>query len=60
MTVADVIINVCMNCNYFNQEYEVCSGEILPIEHAIQKNAEGRGCCSKVKEWITQKMKENK
>lgn len=57
MTVADVIINVCTNCKFFNSAMEVCGGEILPIEKAILRNAEGRGCCSEVKDYIKEQNK---
>ena len=58
MTIADVIINVCMKCNFFNAGMEICGGELLPIDRAIQKNAEGRGCCEKVKEYIKEQKNE--
>ena len=52
MTVADVIIDVCKKCIFFNEDFEVCGGELLPIDKAILRNAEGRGCCEKVKQYL--------
>jgi len=41
--------NVCDKCNYFNKNMGVCGGEVLPIERAIMRNLEGRGCCKDIK-----------
>lgn len=32
---------------------EYVGGEVLPVEQAILKNAEGRGLCNDVKKFIT-------
>lgn len=37
----------------------VCGGEILPIEKAIMKNLEGRGCCNDIKN-IAELLKEKR
>ena len=53
MTIETIIKSVCENCNYYNKSFGVCGGEILPVERAILRNAEGRGSCANVKNFIT-------
>lgn len=50
--------NACDKCNYYNKDFGVCGGELLPIERAILKNLSGMGCCEDVKEYI-EKLKES-
>lgn len=42
---------VCSKCKFFNKDFDVCSGELLPIERAIIKNLEGRGNCRDIKDF---------
>lgn len=53
MTIETVIKSVCEKCKFYNKSFGVCSGEVLPVEKAILKNAEGKGLCDKVKNFIT-------
>lgn len=54
VTVGDYIgyfiKNVCCYCHYYNPLMGVCGGEVLPIEKAILRNLDGRGCCKDIKE----------
>lgn len=52
MTIETVIKSVCNNCIYYNKCFGICEGEVLPVEKAILKNAEGRGLCDNVKNFI--------
>ena len=53
MTIETVIKAVCEKCQYYNKSFGVCTGEVLPVERAILNNAEGRGLCDNVKNFIT-------
>lgn len=54
VTVGDYIgyfiTNVCCYCHYYNPLMGVCGGEVLPIEKAILRILDGRGCCKDIKE----------
>lgn len=54
-----LIKSVCSKCNYYNKTMGVCGGEILPIEKAILKNLEGRGCCNDIKNIVEQLKEQN-
>ena len=45
---------VCSTCKFYNKDFDVCSGEMLPIERAIIKNLEGRGVCRDIKDFAKQ------
>ena len=45
---------VCSTCKFYNKDFDVCSGEMLPIERAIIKNLEGRGNCRDIKDFAKQ------
>ena len=53
MTIKAVIKSVCEECEFYDKSFEICKGEILPVEKAILKNVQGRGLCEKVKSFIT-------
>jgi hypothetical protein len=53
MTIETVIKSVCEKCEYYEKSFGVCTGEVLPVERAILNNAEGRGLCDNVKNFIT-------
>ena len=53
MTIETVIKSVCEKCDYYDKSFGVCRGEVLPVERAILNNAEGRGLCDNVKNFIT-------
>lgn len=42
---------VCSTCKFFNKDFDVCSGEMLPMERAIIRNLDGRGNCRDIKEF---------
>ena len=50
---------VCSKCKFYNKEFGICCGEILPMERAIMRNIEGRGTCKDIKEFAEQ-LKEQK
>ncbi len=50
---------VCSTCKFFNKDFDVCNGEMLPMERAIMRNLEGRGNCKDIKEFVVQ-LKEQK
>lgn len=52
MNVDDVIENVCKKCKFYNRLLELCRGEVLPVQRAIERNAEGRGTCDDVKNFL--------
>ena len=52
MTIDEVIENVCKKCKYYIKALGICAGEVLPVERAILRNAEGRGLCNDVKNFI--------
>ena len=41
---------VCSTCKFYNKDFDVCGGEMLPMERAIMRNLEGRGTCRDIKE----------
>ena len=43
---------VCSTCKFYNKDFDVCYGEILPIERAIMRNLKGRGTCRDIKEFV--------
>ena len=45
---------VCSTCKFYNKDFDVCSGEILPMERAIIRNLEGRGTCRDIKDFAKQ------
>lgn len=47
-----IIKNTCSKCKFYNSNMRVCGGEVLPVERAILRNIEDRGCCSDVKQFI--------
>lgn len=53
MTIENVIKSFCSNCIYYDRHFGICKGEVLHVERAILKNAEGRGLCDKIKDFIT-------
>ena len=53
MTIETVIKSVCKKCDYYDKSFGVCRGEVLPVERAVLNNAEGRGLCDNVKNFIT-------
>ena len=54
--INEVIEKVCKNCKYYNRLLEVCSGEVLPVWRAIERNAEGWGLCQDVKDFIKEEQ----
>ena len=60
MTVEEVIEKVCKKCKFYNKSLGVCRGELLPVEEAILINAEGRGLCDGVKDFIKEDADECK
>ena len=42
---------VCSTCKFFNKDFDVCSGEMLPMERAIMRNLDGRGACRDIKDF---------
>ena len=42
---------VCSTCKFYNKDFDICSGEMLPMERAIMRNLEGRGTCRDIKEF---------
>ena len=59
MTIETVIKSVCEKCKFYDESFGVCSGEILPVERAILNNAEGRGLCDIVKNFIAKEEEED-
>lgn len=53
MTIEMVIKSVCEKCKFYDKSFGVCRGEVLPVERAVLNNAEGRGLCDNVKNFIT-------
>ena len=45
---------VCSTCKFYNDNFGICGGELLPIEKAIIKNLEGRGNCRDIKDFAKQ------
>ena len=45
---------VCSTCKFYNKDFDICSGEMLPMERAIIKNLEGRGNCRDIKDFAKQ------
>ncbi len=45
---------VCSTCKFYNDNFGICGGELLPIERAIIKNLEGRGTCRDIKDFAKQ------
>ena len=45
---------VCSTCKFYNDNFGICGGELLPIERAIIKNLEGRGNCRDIKDFAKQ------
>lgn len=54
-TVDDIRSDVCKKCGCYDKLAEVCRREVLPIDRAILTNAEGRGSCDEVKEYIKER-----
>ena len=52
-------IEVCSKCKFYNDEFDICCGEILPMERAIMRNLEGIGTCKDIKVFAEQ-LKEYK
>ena len=51
---------VCSTCKFYNKDFDVCGGEMLPMERAIMKNLEGRGNCRDIKEFAERFKEQNK
>ena len=51
---------VCSTCKFFNKDFDVCSGEMLPMERAIMRNLDGRGTCRDIKDFTNQLKAGNK
>ena len=51
---------VCSTCKFYNKDFDVCNGELLPMERAIMKNLEGRGNCRDIKEFVERFKEQNK
>ena len=45
---------VCSTCKFYNDNFGICGGELLPIERAIIKNLDGRGNCRDIKDFANQ------
>ena len=45
---------VCSTCKFYNKDFDVCGGEMLPMERAIMRNLEGRGTCRDIKDFVKQ------
>lgn len=43
---------VCSKCKCYNKYFDICCGEILPVEMVIMRNLEGRGHCQCIKEFV--------
>ena len=50
--IIDIINKHCKQCEYYNEAFRVCAGEMLPVEKAIARNFEGKGLCEKVKKCV--------
>lgn len=44
--------DVCRNCMYIAFGGDVCIGEALPVEKAIERNLRGQGLCDDVKRYV--------
>ena len=51
---------VCSTCKFYNKDFDVCGGEMLPMERAIMRNLEGRGTCRDIKEFAERLKEQNK
>lgn len=45
---------VCSTCKFYKKDFDVCGGEMLPMERAIMKNLKGRGTCRDIKDFAEQ------
>lgn len=45
---------VCSTCKFFNKDFDVCGGEMLPMERAIMRNLDGRGTYRDIKDFAKQ------
>ena len=45
---------VCSTCKFYNKDFDVCNGELLPMERAIMINLDGRGNCRDIKDFANQ------
>ena len=45
---------VCSTCKFYKKDFDICGGEMLPMERAIIKNLEGRGNCRDIKDFAKQ------
>ena len=45
---------VCSTCKFFNKDFDVCNGELLPMERAIMRNLDRRGNCRDIKDFAKQ------
>lgn len=45
---------ICSTCKFFNKDFDVCNGEMLPMERAIMRNLDGRGTCRDIKDFAKQ------
>ena len=45
---------ICRKCKFYNKDFDVCNGELLPMERAIMRNLEGRGTCRDIKDFAEQ------
>ena len=50
---------LCSKCKFYNKDFDICCGEVLPMERAIIRNLQGRGTCKDIKEF-SDKLKGNK
>ena len=51
---------VCSTCKFYNTDYDICGGEVLPMKRAIMRNLEGRGACRDIKDFAKQLKAGNK
>ena len=51
---------VCSTCKFYNKDYDVCGGEMLPMERAIMRNLDGRGTCRDIKEFVKELKEQDK
>jgi hypothetical protein len=60
IAVAEIMKRVCKKCKFYNERLGVCRGELLPVEEAVIRNAEGRGSCDDVKNYLKEGKDERK
>ena len=61
MELVQVIKNdVCRDCEFCSFGGALCSGEMLPIERAIERNLKGLGLCVNIRQYANKLWKGDK